>query len=320
MSGLGDNTTDVLTKEAERRGITPVFFPDIDPKTTLFEYKGHREYLFFSRTDHHGAVTLRIFENKSMTTTLLKRGGFPVPAEILTADLDEAKAFLATYQRVVVKPLSNTGGIAITTDIRSEEQLARAFDRARDRSNLSDVARRAVFQQHVDGRDYRVLVVNQQHTFVIERIPAHVVGDGVHTITELVATWNATRKPECRVRLDELTQELLHDQDLTLSDVPSPAKHVLLAYVANYHSGGQLRDATDELGEAAREIALNVARYFDVPLVGVDFISPDIATTPGYIIELNGTPDITIHHFPDEGQGRDVSAAVIDMLFPETAA
>lgn len=294
-------------------------FPEIDPSTFFLEYQGHREHIWFSRTDHHGSVTLRLLENKPLTIALLQQEGFPVPEEILTDDIRAAEEFLKRHGRVVVKPVSNTGGIGITTDITTPEELARAFNRARTLSNVTDEQKRAIVQQHLAGEDCRVLVINQKHLFAIQRIAAHVVGDGQTTVNDLVTAWNATRKVECHIQLSELTDELLAKQHLTLDSVPAVAQRVLLAYVSNYHAGGRLRDVTDELGDDIRETALRAARYFNMPIVGVDFMTDDHTRTAGLIIELNGTPDITIHHFPDEGVARDVAGPVIDMLFPETA-
>lgn len=293
-------------------------FAEIDPATFFLEYEGHRERIFFSRTDRHGSVTLRLLENKPLTIAVLKQQGFPVPEEILTDDIGAAKEFLHRHRRVVVKPVSNTGGAGITTDITTTEELERAFTRARTMSNVTDARQRALVQQHVAGEDCRVLVVNQKYLFAIQRIAAHVVGDGRATVKELVAAWNATRKVECHIQLNELTDELLTKQQVTLESVPAAQQRVLMAYVSNYHTGGRLRDVTDELGDEIRTMALEAARFFNMPIVGVDFMTSDHSRSAGVIIELNGTPDITIHHFPDEGKARNVAEKVVDMLFPET--
>lgn len=318
MVRMINSSTMLLAEEGQRRNIEPIFFKDIDPSIMLLEYQDHRELVYFSRTNRQGAVTNKVFENKILTTAMLRRGGFPVPAEIQTDDIAAAEQFMAQHEAVVVKPLGNTGGIGITTGITTAAELAPAFERALNNSNIKEDYQRAIVQQHLSGEDCRVLVVNQQHLFAIERIPAHVVGDGQHTIDELVTLWNDTRKTECRIKLGAETEELLIKQQLALDSVPAANQRVLLAYVSNYHAGGQLRDVTDALGKEIRETALAIARYFDSSLVGIDFMTPDVAHSAGMVIELNGTPDLTIHHEPDEGKPRNVAGCVIDMLFPET--
>ncbi|MEX2054658.1 MAG: ATP-grasp domain-containing protein [Candidatus Andersenbacteria bacterium] len=318
MARTLNSSTQLLIEESQRRQIEAVFFKDIDPSTVLLEYQNHRELIYFSRTDRQGSVINKVLENKMLTTALLRHGGFNVPSEIQTDDVAVAEQFLEKHSKVVVKPLGNTGGAGITTGITTREELAPAFERALNNSNIKEEQQRAIVQEHVEGEDCRVLVVDQQHLFGIQRIPAHVTGNGQHSVQELVNAWNDTRKVECRIKLGEETQELLTKQNLTLDSIPAPGQHVTLAYVSNYHAGGQLRDVTDLLGEEVRRVALEMARYFGIGIVGIDFLSPDITQSAGVVIELNGTPDITIHHQPDEGESRNVAGCVIDMLFPET--
>lgn len=313
------NSTELLVNEAKRRGITVIDFPDSDQDTFIFELNGHREPICFSRTDYNGTVTNRITNNKFITAALLRRGGFPVPDDLITNEITEAETFLNKHKHVVAKPISNTGGTGITTDVTTPELLRESFKLARDLSFIKNDERKAVFQQFVAGQDYRVLVINKQHTYSIHRIPAHVIGDGIHTVTQLAKQTNIHRKPECQIELNTKAERQLRQQSLTFTSVPKINQHVRLAGVANYHSGGTLSDATDVISQTVKLLAIEVAKYFKLAIVGIDFISEDITKTPGYIIELNATPDLTIHHFPDEGQPRDPAAAVLDFLFPETA-
>ena len=47
-----------------------------------------------------------------------------------------------------------------------------------------------VVESFITGKDYRILVVNNQVVAVAERVPAHVVGDGKHTVQELIDITN----------------------------------------------------------------------------------------------------------------------------------
>lgn len=318
-----DSSLKVLIREAERRGIESQSFPTITNKIIMLVLDQHRESLFMSRPDLQGSVTKIIFDNKMLTTAILRRAGFPVPNDIITNDVSLAGAFLTEHQRLVVKPISNTGGLGITTDVTTISQLEPAFELARQHSNDTDITEdqdKVLCQQFVAGEDYRILVVDQQHVFAIHRLPAHVIGDGVKTVAALVQEWNVTRKAGCYIRHDSIADKLLTQVNLHWQSVPQDQQHVRLAGVANYHSGGRLHDATDTIGPAARKMAIEVARYFRTPIVGIDFLATSIATDPGYIIELNGTPDITIHHTPDQGTPRNVAGVMIDMLFPETVS
>jgi cyanophycin synthetase len=316
---LTETSGDLVVEAAAKRGITVLRFPEADLDTVVLEHDDHREPLYYSRTNRQGSVSVKITDNKALTSALLRHGGFPTPTEIITNDIEAARSFLKEHGRIVIKPLSNTGGIGVTPGVMTVEQLEQAWARAQagNRGREGEVRGLAVVQQHLEGRDFRVLVVNQRHVFVIERIPAHVVGDGQRAVEALVAAANQQRNPDTHIVMNEQAQELLAEQDLVFTSVPARDQHVRLARVANYHAGGSLHDVTDSIHPSVAETGRAVATYFNLGIVGVDCISPDIATTIGMIIELNGTPDITIHHFPDKGVPRDVAGAMVDMLYPE---
>ena len=60
------------------------------------------------------------------------------------------------------------------------------FARARKESRRGVV----VVESFIAGNDYRVLVVGGRMVAVAQRVPAHVIGDGEHTVRELVEITN----------------------------------------------------------------------------------------------------------------------------------
>jgi D-alanine-D-alanine ligase-like ATP-grasp enzyme len=312
------STVDVIARQAEERGITVERFAEAGVDLALLTYQEHSEPVYFSACNGLGYVTYLLFRYKALTTAWLKRGGFPVPEDIVTESDEGARVFLKQQGKVVIKPIAHTGGYGVMPGIVTEGQLSQALAYAR-RHNPDSSDKRVVCQKHVEGRDWRVLVINQRQVFAIERIPAFVTGDGKQTVRQLAEEYNAGVKKEVRIRLEAQAESIVAEQGLSLEAVPEAGKRVQMARVANYHSGGRLRDATDEVGPDTRRVALSAAKYFDAPVLGIDVLSPDISSDPGYIIEINATPDLTIHHFPHEGQARDAAGAWLDMLFPETA-
>jgi cyanophycin synthetase len=57
---------------------------------------------------------------------------------------------------------------------------------------------RIVVEQFAEGRDHRVLVVNGKVVAAAERVPACVIGDGKHTIAELIEEENKDPRPRSR--------------------------------------------------------------------------------------------------------------------------
>lgn len=313
------STTDLLVAEAKRRSITAVIPSPVDPHTVVLELADHREAIYFSSTDRLGRVTFRIFLHKPAASALLRRGGFPVPAEIITDEVSAIEQFLKQYEQIVIKPLDSVWGQGVTPGIVLLEDIPPAVTRARARNSRAG-EQRIICQEYVTGQEYRILVIDQQHVFAVHRIPAHVIGDGHHTVAELIDQWNASVRPERRIVVTSLVTSLLAEQGLRLDQVPLTNVPVQIRRVANAHAGGIVHDATQEVGESVRTMACAVAQYFNVPVVGIDCITSDISKDMGFILELNSTPDITLHHFPTEGEPQDVAGCIVDMLFPETAA
>lgn len=307
----------MVLAEARRRGISTRVFDELYRGFYQLEWHGHREWGYFSSSQGEGYVIHRVFTLKALTTAFLREGGFPVPAEIFTDDLQAAAAFLWQHKKIVVKPSRGTGGAGITPGIINPEQLEAAFVAARAAA-LEPGERRVVCQKHVEGRDFRLLVIGQQHVFAMERVPAHVVGDGQHTLAELVAARNVAFPVSYHIRLDERATQFLEEQGVSAGKVVEQRQRVQMAPVANAHAGGTVHDVTNVVHAEVKRMAIQVAEYFHIPVVGIDWIAPNIQQPQGKITELNSTPDLTIHHFPDSGEVRNVVGTFVDMLFPET--
>ncbi|MDP3997522.1 MAG: ATP-grasp domain-containing protein [Candidatus Andersenbacteria bacterium] len=314
MKEIGPSTK-LIVEEAQRRGINALSFYPANPNFVCLETSGHHEYIYYSYNNRLGKVTASIFLNKIMTTTLLRRGGFTVPEEIFTDSEEEIIDFLKKHKRIVIKPADLLWGKGITVGISQPEQVVPALAYAREFNSRQN---KIICQEHIDGYEYRVLVIDQKHIFTARRIPAHVVGDGTKTVGQLVEAWNDLVSDDRKLKQTDLADRLLEEQGAGWDAVPGAGRLVYLSNVANAHAGGTVVDATDEIGDEVKAGALAVAKHFDTSVVGIDCITSDIRKKMGCIIELNSTPDITLHHNPTKGKPRDVAGAIVDMLFPET--
>jgi cyanophycin synthetase len=312
-------STGVIVREANKRGIQVHTFRCTVPFLVLLEYRGHREYIVSSGTSKLDYMSYRILRHKGLTNEVLRRGGFPVPDEVVTADRTEIARFLEKHKQIVIKPLDLTWGIGVTPGITKRDQIdpALQYVRSLDSQRNEELV---VCQQHVTGEEYRILVVANKYVYASRRIPAHVRGDGVHTVRELIEQWNAKVQKDRQLHTNDRMEKVLESQELGFDAVPPKGETVWLSRVANAHAGGTVHDATEQIGRAVTERALDVAAYFKMPLVGIDCITNDIEKDIGYIIELNSTPDLTLHHFPTSGTPRNVATKIVDMLFPETVA
>ena len=270
------------------------------------------------------ALAVDIASDKKMTNQLLAAAGLPVPRSEVVRTADEA---VTSAERigypVVTKPLDGNHGRGVGLNLGDEASVRAGFERALAGSRGG----RVVVETFVQGNDYRVLVIGGRMVAVAERVPAHVTGDGEHSVRELVELTNADprrgighEKVLTRIAMDRRSEELVRSQGLSMDDVPPEGTRVLLAATANMSTGGISIDRTWEAHEDNVEIAEEAARVVGLDVAGIDFLTPDITLpvreTGGAIVEVNAAPGFRMHTHPTEGEAQYVAKPVIDALFP----
>jgi cyanophycin synthetase len=270
------------------------------------------------------ALAVDIAGDKKLTTQLLASAGLPVPRSEVVRTEDEAVAAAKRIgYPVVTKPIDGNHGRGVGLDIREERGLRQGFKRALQEARRAFV----VLESYVTGNDYRVLVIDGRMVAVAERVPAHVIGDGEHTVRELVDITNADprrgighEKVLTKIKLDAEAERLVKKQGFDLKDVPPKDEFVKLAATGNMSTGGISIDRTWEAHEDNVEIAEEAARVVGLDVAGIDFLTPDISQpvreTGGAIVEVNAAPGFRMHTHPTEGEPQYVAKPVIDVLFP----
>jgi cyanophycin synthetase len=317
---IGPSTRAILDA-AHRRGI-PVM--RVAEPGSLFQlgWGKHLRRIQATVTGVTSHIAAEIAQDKEMTKALLEAAGLPVPAGHAVRDEEAAvRAASRLGYPVVVKPLDGNQGKGVSTNLRTPEQVRAAFQLARE------FRRHVLVERFVSGRDYRVLVVGDQVVAAARRLPAHVVGDGTHSVRELVAIENANpvrgeghEKPMTRIRLGEAAEQALARQDLGLDDVPAAGRFVALRENANLSTGGSAEDVTDQIHPRVAAACVRAARAVGLDVAGIDVVCDDLARPlegqHGAIIEVNAAPGIRMHQHPSKGQAHDVGAAIVASLFP----
>ena len=275
-------------------------------------------------TSKTSALAVDIAGDKDVTRRLLASAGLPVPrGELVLNEDDAVRAATEIGFPVVTKPLDGNHGRGVGLDLGSEEDVRTGFRRAVPEARRGQV----VVEGFVSGSDYRVLVVGGRMVAVAERVPAHVIGDGKHTVSDLVEIANSDprrgighEKVLTRIKVDDAAIELLRKQGFGLDDVPPEDAFVKLAATGNMSTGGNSIDRTWEAHEDNVEIAEEAARVVGLDVAGIDFLAPDITQpvreTGGAIVEVNAAPGFRMHTNPTEGEAQFVAKDVVDLLFP----
>jgi cyanophycin synthetase len=316
-------STGAIVSEAERRNI-PVL--RLDPKRSLVQlgHGVHQKRLWATVTSRTSNISVDIAANKELTNRLLQEVGIPVPRGQIVRNADDAvRAANRIVYPVVIKPLDGNHGRGVCINLKSDDEVRKLYPVAEAESRAGIVQ----VESYVTGRDYRILVINNQVVAVAERVPAHVVGDGAHTVQELIDITNLDprrgvghEKILTRINVDTQTLETLQRQGIGLNDVPEPEQMVMLKQTGNMSTGGTSIDRTDDIHPDNVEIARQAAMVVGLDIAGIDFITADIAesvrVTGGAIVEVNAGPGFRMHTNPTDGHPRHVGRAVVDMLFP----
>ena len=301
--------TTTLTDEARRRGIR-VRFVNPDPDLPIFElsHQGKTIRCFNALTDLAGAATYHLVNNKRSCHDWLARRRFPVPAQCPYDDERKAAAlaFLRDHAPIVVKPCMQWGGRGVSMGIRTPAELHAAVRFARRYE--PDV----ILEETVPGKDLRVILVGGELAAAIRRNPAQVIGDGAHTIRQLIVRHNALRRkedPSNVIPWNAETRRNLAELNRSPGDIPVPGEQAQVRLTNNYHTGGTVEVVTGAVPAYALGIARRIAHGLGLPLVGVDFLI-DRAARRTTVIEVS--PDLAIS--PPEGEA--VAGKFLDFLFP----
>ena len=316
-------STQNLIADAIKYGIQFQVLDEVEQILKL-TYGSHTEYIKEGNITHFdSALSHALMGNKIVTKAILNTAGIQVPSGFEFHDLNDAlRHFDQLPSAFVVKPKSTNYGIGIsifketTTQADYEEAVKIAFE--------NDDA--IIVETYAHGTEFRFYVQNGEVLAVLERFPANVVGDGVHSIQQLVAIKNTDirrgehhRTPLEKIKLGDVERLTLSLQGFDVQSVPKAQERVFLRENSNVSTGGDSIDRTEQVSDYYKAIAVKVAHALDVTITGVDIIIPDASQKgPYFIIEANQNPMMQMHLFPAIGKSRRVTESLIKLLFPES--
>ena len=320
-------STQAVIEDAIKNGIKVTVIDENDQFIRL-EYKDHIEYVKNGNmTSKDSYISPLIMENKVVTKKVLAEKGFRVPKGYEVSSLEEAvqKFNYVRNKPIVIKPKSTNFGLGITifkngTDSLENYSKAVNFALKEDKDIL--------IEEFIEGTEYRFFVIEGKTEAVLLRVPANVVGDGRHSIRELVEMKNANplrgdakKTPLKKIELGEIEHLQLAEQGLNFESILENNEVAYLRENSNISTGGDSVDMTDEVHESYKKLAVDISNAMMAKVCGVDLIIPDIkkeCNSDNYgVIEANFNPMMMMHIYPHSGKSRRLSLNVLKMLFPE---
>ncbi|MDO4680229.1 MAG: bifunctional glutamate--cysteine ligase GshA/glutathione synthetase GshB [Aerococcus sp.] len=332
LEGFSDMelSTQCLLFDAIQQGIEIDILDRADQFLRL-RYLDHEEYVRDGNmTARDSLISYFKQGNKMVTKQIVQAAGFPIPTSVtLTKDTDST-AIVNRVQGVpvVVKPKATNMGVGIS--IFKEGADREALNEALDIAFIEDET--VMIESFAPGTEYRFFVLDGEVKAVLLRVPANVLGDGQHTIQELVMKKNQDplrgdnhRTPLTKIQLGAIEQLTLKQQGFTVDSIPALDQQVWLRENSNVSTGGDSIDVTKDMDHSYLEIASEIAKALDVAVTGLDLMIED-RHTPAYnhdghanytFIESNFNPMMMMHIYPAVGKGRRLTKDMLQFLFPE---
>lgn len=265
-------------------------------------------------------VATDIASDKQLTKDLLRNQNIPVSDG---REVHNVIELLQEGERIgyplVLKPRYGNKGKGVVLNIQDEKTLIKAYKEVKE--EYGDV----IIENYIEGNDYRVCVVDYNVVAVSLREPPYVVGDGVHTIKELITIINKDKlrgydheKPLTKIKIDEELVSYLENKNLSLNSKLKPNERVNLRDNANLSTGGMAIDCTGKISKENKKICVRAAKAIGLDICGIDIKIDDIGNSileKGKIMEVNAAPGIRMHMYPSKGKKRDVGEAILSLQY-----
>ena len=306
----------LIWEEAERRSIKMEQFVIFGKPIELYRAKINNKQFHFTSLPIPPWLPKSGYDwidDKFVLLEKLSSEGIRVPATIKISNLKQAKeAFKKMSKPLILKPKCGSRGRHTTTNIKTEEELEKAINLAREITLWS------VLQEHLFGSVYRATVVNGELVGFFKADPPRVTGDGARTIKELIIEKNKN-KPE------KISEILINDDLINfigrlgygLDGVLEGGITIDLSAKTGRMYGGYTREMLTDVHPKMHEIFSRAGRIIDVPVAGFDLIIEDPTMDPDGqrwgIIECNSLPFIDLHYFALEGESVNLAKNVWDL-------
>ncbi len=317
----------MLQKIALQIGATVLMEPEWEIVGQITFKSGRHSYFRYNTLDLNPMGGSEIARDKDYANFFMEKMGYPIVPGSKTFFSDQWAETIGSKHRdigaayrhaqkigfpVIVKPNSGSQGSGVSL-VHNKREFYRAV-RA-----VFKLDRIVLVQQLVQGKDYRIVVLDKKIISAYERIPLNVVGDGSLTIKQLLRVKQkqfvaSSRDTQIKADDPRIAIKLAH-QGLNFQSVPMKGHLVYLLDNANLSTGGDSVDVTEKVHSGFKKLAIRLTRDMGLRLCGVDFmIEGDISQKPGtyHVLEINSAPGLD--HYAKIGK---VQEKIVEDLYLE---
>lgn len=309
-----------LVRDAILRGVDYRVL-DHRENNSIIEFKKHgkKEYIVgATQTRKDNYIVHYLTNDKFEAKEILQKNKLKTPKGIMISNKlseEQLEDLYENYEEkaIVIKPRTTNGGVGITVFATppTKSQFLKAVNYAFEFDN--DV----LIEQYVQGDEYRFLIVNGKCISVVTRRSAQVIGDGRHTIEQLIEKKNKEEWHvllDTKIKIDSPLRTHLTKTGRTLEDIPKKGEIVKLRKNSNCSTGGESISLTDKVPDRFKRIAEKAAKAFESYVCGVDILINDLTKDDYCILETNADPGYDINQWPYEGPDAHIGIEILKML------
>jgi len=295
----------LFKKIAPKIGARVLLEPEWKIAGQIIYKSGRKRYFRFTSIDMNTLGASEVAKDKDYAAFFIKKLGYPTIkgktffsdywAKALDSKLDIDAAYRYALKLgfpVIVKPNSASQGRGVAL-VHTKAEFYRAM------KHIFAIDRIGLVQRAVSGKDYRIVVLDDEVISAYERIPLSVVGDGRSSIAMLLAKKQKEFLRDGRdtvIKSDDrrLTAKLSKAR-MTMNSIPVKGERIPLLDNANLSTGGDSVDVTDLIHATFRDIAVKLTRDMGLRLCGVDLMIAGDITEPAkkyWVIEINAAPGL----------------------------
>ncbi|MDR1220115.1 MAG: hypothetical protein LBK73_11000 [Treponema sp.] len=307
----------MLQEIASQIGAKVLLEPEWNIAGQITFKNGKRSYFRYNTLDINPMGASKIAKDKDYASFFMNSMGYPVVPSKAFFSKDWARAIggspmniNAAFQYaneigfpVILKPNGKSQGLGVSlVSNKSEFYKTAKMIFKKDKVML--------VQKLIKGKDYRIVVLDDDVISVYQRIPLGVIGDGISTIKKLLQEkqkqFSASQR-DARINFNDIRIKLkLKRQKLTFRSVLGKGVGFLLLDNANLSSGGTSTDVFNKAAPFFKDFAVNLTHDMGLRLCGVDLmIDGDIsdATSSFYVLEINAAPGLD--HYAKSGKEQE---------------
>lgn len=327
MSFNTPNLSKILKKIAPKAGVKIILEPKYGRVGQMICPNGKIHYFKNNSFDLNPMGSSRVAKDKDYANYFMTKLGYPtIPGKAFYSEyfckilkskdgIKEAYKFAKKLGfPLIVKPNSKSQGESIFKVDSKKEFYSACFQ-------VFKCDRVVLVQKFVQGKDYRIVVLDGEIISAYQRLPLTIVGNEVDSISELIIKKQlefAKAGRDARINTNDIRIKMfLKSRGMKMSTVLKKNQSCQLLPNANLSSGGEAIDVTDTIHEDYKKIAVNLTQDMGLRFCGVDLMVTgeiDNAVKKYWIIEINSAPGIDNYYAKGNKQQKIVENLYLKVL------